>query len=182
MNWLVKLNVGASAPEVSRDGRFLAYSASGDVWVLPLAGGEPVAFLQTPFAEGDPAFSPNGRWIAYGSNESGQSQIYVQSFPKGGGKYLISLAGGTEPRWRGDGRELFFLAPDGTMMAAGIDTAKDFQATVPQPLFRTGITSTRDNHPYVVSKDGARFLIPVIERATPTPITVTLNWPAAVQK
>lgn len=179
---LVKQNFGASAPDLSRDGRFLAYSASGDVWVLPLAGGEPMAFLQTPFTEGDPAFSSDGRWIAYGSNESGQSQIYVQSFPKGGGKYLISLTGGTEPKWRGDGRELFFLAPDGTMMAAGIDTAKEFQASVPQPLFGTGITSTRDNHPYVVSKDGARFLIPVIERVTPTPITVTLNWPAAVQK
>jgi len=180
---LAKQNFGASAPDVSRDGRFLAYVANGgDVWVLPLGGGEPAVFLQTPFAEADPAFSPDGRWMAYRSNESGQSQIYVQSFPKGGGKYLISLAGGTAPRWRGDGRELFFLAPDGTMMAAGIDTAKDFQATVPQSLFRTGITSTRDNHPYVVGKDGARFLIPVAERATPTPITVTLNWPAAVQK
>ena len=179
---LVKQNFGASAPDVSRDGRFLAYSGSGDVWVLPLAGGGPAAFLQTPFSEGDPAFSPDGRWIAYNSNESGPAQIYVQSFPKGGGKYLISQTGGTEPRWRGDGRELFFLAPDGTMMAAGIDAAKGFQATVPEPLFRTGITSTRDNHPYVVSKDGARFLIPVLERAAATPITVTLNWPAAVQK
>jgi eukaryotic-like serine/threonine-protein kinase len=179
---LVKLNFGVSAPDVSRDGRFLTYSGNGDVWVLPLAGGEPAAFVQTPFAEGDPAFSPDGRWIAYGSNESGQAQIYVQSFPKGRGKYLISLAGGTEPRWRGDGRELFFLAPDGTMMASVIDKATDFQASVPQPLFRTGITSARDNHPYVVTKDGARFLIPVIERAMATPITVTLNWPAAVQK
>jgi len=181
---LLKSDLGASAPDWSRDGRFLVYSSAGDVWVLPLSGDgrEPLAFLQTPFNESDPAFSPDGRWIAYNSNESGQAQIYVQSFPAGGGKFLISRQGGMEPRWRGDGRELFFLAPDGTMMAAGIDTTKDFQATVPQPLFRTGITSARDNHPYVVTKDGARFLFPVIERSTASPITVMMNWPAAVQK
>jgi len=120
--------------------------------------------------------------MAYTSNESGQVQIYVQSFPKSGGKYLISREGGAEPRWRGDGKELFFLAPDGTMMAASIDAAKDFQATVPTPLFRTGLIASSANHPYVVTRDGSRFLVPVIERAMPSPLTVRLNWPAALPK
>ena len=112
----------------------------------------------------------------------GQEQVYVQSFPKSGGKHLISREGGTEPRWRGDRKELFFLAPNGTMMAARIDATKDFHAAVPTPLFRTGITSFAANHPYVVTYDGERFLVPVVHRATPSPLTVRLHWPAALQK
>ena len=165
---LAKSDFSVQTPDVSRDGRLLAYSSNGDIWILPLAGRQPVAFLQTPFAESDPALSPDGRWIAYNWNESGQAQIYVQPFPTGGGKHPISREGGAEPRWRGDGRELFFLAPNGTMMAAGIDAAKDFQATVPHPLFATGITSSADNHPYVVTRSGERFLIAVPEQFTPT--------------
>lgn len=163
-------------------------SSSGDVCVLPLSGlgastvegGKPFAFLQTSFDEGDPAFSPDGRWMAYFSNESGQAQIYVQSFPLGGSKSRISTGGGMEPRWRGDGKELFFLAPDGTMMAAGIDTAKDFNVTVPQPLFETGITSTENNHPYVVTRDGQRFLVPVTDQSAAAQMIVVLNWLAGV--
>jgi Tol biopolymer transport system component len=187
---LLKPAKGAGAPDWSRDGRFLAYSSSGDVEVLPLSGlgsskvepGKPFAFLQTSFDEGDPAFSPDGRWVAYHSNESGQPQIYVQAFPAGGSKTRISEGGGTEPRWRGDSRELFFLAPDGTMMAARIDTVKDFKVTAPQPLFQTGLTSTQNNHPYVVTKDGHRFLIPVTNQSAASQMTVVLNWLAGVQR
>jgi Tol biopolymer transport system component len=188
---LLKPEKGAGAPDWSRDGRFLAYSSSGDVWVLPLSGGQgssrveagkPFAFLQTPFDEGDPAFSPDGRWIAYHSNESGQPQVYVKPFPSGASKSRISERGGTEPRWRGDGRELFFLQPDGTMMAARIDSAKGFDAAVPQPLFQTGITSTQNNHPYLVTKDGQRFLVPVIDPSVSSQMTVVLNWRAGVQR
>jgi serine/threonine protein kinase/Tol biopolymer transport system component len=187
---LLKPDKGAGAPDWSRDGRFLAYSSSGDVEVLPLSGlgsskverGKPFAFLQTSFDEGDPAFSPDGRWMAYYSTESGQRQIYVQSFPAGGSKSRISEGGGSEPRWRGDGRELFFLAPDGMMMSARVDTAKDFKVTVPQPLFQTGITSTQNNHPYVVTRDGQRFLVPLINQSAASQMTVVLNWLAGVQR
>ena len=158
--------------------------------VLPLSGlgsskverGKPFAFLQTSFDEGDPAFSPDGRWMAYYSTESGQRQIYVQSFPAGASKSRISEGGGSEPRWRGDGRELFFLAPDGMMMSARIDTAKGFKVTVPQPLFQTGITSTQNNHPYVVTRDGQRFLVPLINQSAASQMTVVLNWLAGVQR
>jgi serine/threonine protein kinase/Tol biopolymer transport system component len=187
---LLKPDKGAGAPDWSRDGRFLAYSSGGDVEVLPLSGlgsskverGKPFAFLQTSFDEGDPAFSPDGRRMAYYSTESGQRQIYVQSFPAGGSKSRISEGGGSEPRWRGDGRELFFLAPDGMMMAARIDTAKDFKVTVPQPLFQTGITSIQNNHPYVVTRDGQRFLVPLSNQSAASQMTVVLNWLAGVQK
>jgi serine/threonine protein kinase/Tol biopolymer transport system component len=178
---------GVAAPDWSRDGRFLAYASSGDVWVLPLGsstveGGKPIAFLQTSFTETHPAFSPDGRWLAYSSNESGQAEIYVQSFPAGGSKSRISMGGGVQPRWRGDGREIFFLAPDGTMMAARLDTATGFNAMVPRPLFQTNITSRQNNHPYVVTRDGQRFLIPVSDQSAASQMTVVLNWLAGVQK
>jgi hypothetical protein len=181
---------GAGAPDWSSDGRSLAFGSSGDVWVLPLSGhgsskieaGKPYPFVQTSFDEGDPAFSPDGRWLAYHSNESGQPQIYVQSFPAGGNKSRISTAGGTEPVWRGDGKELFFLAPDGTMMAARVDTAKGFDASVPQPLFQTGITSTQNNNPFVVTRDGQRFLVPVVDHSAAAQMTVMLNWREGIQK
>jgi eukaryotic-like serine/threonine-protein kinase len=187
---LLKPDTGAGAPDWSRDGRFVAFSSQGDVWVLPLTGlgsptieaGKPFPFLQTPLDEGDAAVSPDGRWMAYFVTEAGQPQIYVQAFPSGGSKSRISTSGGTEPRWRGDGKELFFLAPDGTMMSAGIDTAKEFNATVPQPLFQSGIAAIQNNHPYVVTRDGQRFLIPVIDQSAASQMTVVLNWVAGVQK
>jgi len=182
---------GSSAPDFSPDGRFLAFSSSGDVWVLPLSGlgsskvegGKPFPLVQTSFDEGDPAFSPDGRWIAYYSTESGQAQIYVQAFPSGGSKSRISTGGGSEPTWRrGDSKELFFLAPDGTVMSARIDTAKEFTATVPQPLFQMGITSAQNNNPYVVTRDGQRFLIPVVDQTAAAQMTVVLNWRQGIQK
>ena len=173
---------GTSDSDWSLDGRFLAYTLDDDLWILPFTGDrKPFRFLQTPFLETDPAFSPDGRWLAYQSNESGSPQVYVQPFPASGGRYQISHATGTEPRWRGDGKELFFLAADGTMMAAGVDTTKDFRATVPQALFQTGIFSG-NNHPYVVAKDGSRFLLPVSDRPANRSITVVVNWPSSIQK
>ena len=98
-------------------------------------------------------------------------------FPPGGGEYKVSRDGGWSARWRGDGRELFFLAPDGTLMAAGIDTTHGISATVPEPLFPTSTTSTRDLHPWAVTPDGQRFLIKVADqRSANAPITVVTNW------
>jgi hypothetical protein len=100
----------------------------------------------------------------------------VQSFPTPAGKHVVSRGGGREPRWRGDGKELFFLAPDGTLMAATIDTTKDFRVLSQQSLFRTGIISTQNNHPYVVARDGKRFLMPISETTTADQVTVVVNW------
>ena len=173
----------------SMDGRFVAVSqqsaATGmDLSVMPLSGDKKLQpFLQTPFNEDDPAFSPDGRWVAYASNETGRTEVYVRPFPAAAGQYMVSRNGGSQPRWRHDGRELFFLAPDGTMMAAGIPVAKDFEARVAEPLFPTGVAFTGNRRQYDVAKDGKRFLVIVPERRTsPSPITVLVNWLAALQK
>ena len=110
----------------SRDGKYIAYSSQGketewDIWILPTFGDKkPVPFVKTPFAELRPVFSPDGRFLAYQSNESGRAEIYVQSFPGPGGKWQISTAGGIEPHWRGDGKELYYRAPDQKLMAVEI--------------------------------------------------------------
>ena len=147
----------------SRDGRFIAYTqgagGNGDVWILPLQGDrKPFPLANSSFAEDAATFSPDGRWIAYSSNESGQFQVYVQPFPPAAGKYQISRNGGAQPMWRGDGRELFFIAPDSTMMAAQIDTARGFEAGVPQTLFasRAG-TTLQGRRQYAVTGDGKRI-------------------------
>ncbi|MEI6667542.1 MAG: protein kinase [Acidobacteriota bacterium] len=178
----------------SRDGRLLAYSdqatATGfDLWLLPLSGDtKPVLFLRTPYDEDNAAFSPDGRWIAYDSNESRRPEVYVRPFPAAGGSYMVSRDGGTLPMWRDDGKELFFLALDGTLTSASVSTAKDFEAGVPKALFPTGAvysgTGTGNNHrQYAVAKDGNRFLVKVLEqRRSSSFITVVVNWLAAGQK
>src|SRR5205807_7944069 len=119
----------------SADGRYLAITrdqgaaGSNDVWVLPLSGDRQlIPIAKTPFAENNGSFAPNGRWIAYQSSESGITQIYVQPFPPTSGRFQISRAGGAQPLWRGDGRELFFLSSDSKMMAAAIEATGPFQA------------------------------------------------------
>ena len=172
-----------TAPDWSRDGRFVVYGQGGsdaDLWTLPMGGNrKPEIFLPTPHYEGSPSFSPDGRWIAYESNQSGRTQVYVRPFPVEEGSSLISRDRGWSPRWSGDGKELFFLTLDGTMMAAGIDTTKGFKSTVPAPLFTTDLRRG-DNHPYAVTRDGQRFLIPI--RTEEPSITVILNWPAILAK
>ena len=111
----------------SPDGRFLAYNdtpkgaSQGDIWVLPLLGDrKPIPFVQTQFSEWDAHFSPDGHWLAYVSNESGRPEVYIAPFPGPGGKWQVSTAGGILPRWRRDGRELFYVALDNQLMAAEI--------------------------------------------------------------
>ena len=174
---------GIGAPDISGDGRYLVFSQGGDINVLPLAGDrKPVPYLNNPFTNGSPEFSPDGKWIAYTSNETGRQEVYVQSFPAGGGKYLISREGGSQPRWRGDGRELFFLAPDLTLMSANIVATPEFRSTVPRKLFSTGMSDSTNNHPYVVTKDGQRFLLPAEDREHSPEITVVLNWAPGAEK
>ena len=174
----------------SGDGRFIAYmeltgTGTPDVWVLPLTGDrKPFPIASSRFIEDAGTFSPDGKWIAYSSNESGQYQVYVQPFPPSTAKYQVSRNGGAQPMWRGDGHELFFIAPNSMMMAATIDTARGFQPAVPQSLFPSraaAITSGRRQ--YAVTRDGKRFLIAALPQApSETPITVLVNWLAAVQK
>ena len=129
-------------------------------------------------------FSPDGRWIAYTSNESGQPNVYVQPFLRAGGKYQVSRDGGSHPVWRADGKELFYLSAAGTMMAVPINATGQLEGGVPQTLFQPGtpVLQTR-GHPYAVTKDGGRFLVNVaLQRSNVAPITVVVNWTAAIQK
>jgi eukaryotic-like serine/threonine-protein kinase len=136
---LVPSQTGISAPEWSPDGRFMLYSeleATGtnfDLLTLsPSGDGKPSVFLRTPYDERSGTFSPTGPWVAYESNESGRTEVYVRPFPVGEWRHPISRDGGRAPRWRRDGRELFFLRPDGTLMAARIRTTPSFTASLPQ--------------------------------------------------
>jgi eukaryotic-like serine/threonine-protein kinase len=171
----------------SQDGRFIAYggySPSPDIWVLPLTGDrKPFAFAATPFAERNAAFSPDGKWIAYQSSETGQYQVYVQPVPATGRKSLVSINGGEQPTWRADGKEIFFLGPDSKMMVATVGTTPEFESGVPQALFASTASNASASRQYAVSRDGKRFLVNArTERYDAAPLTVVVNWLAAVQK
>lgn len=178
----------------SADGRFIAYTLGAaavlplrfDVWVLPLFGDrKPFPLAQSAFNETSGVFAPDGRWIAYTSDEGGQPDVYVQPFPTtGGGRYQVSKDGGAYPVWRADGKELFYLVTDGTLMAVPIDAAGQFNAGVPQALFLTGAARFNNSEQvYAVTKDGKRVLVNARpQQSGATPLTVLVNWTAAIQK
>jgi Tol biopolymer transport system component len=167
----------------SSDGRLLAFmevnSATGvDIWVLRLGERKAEPFLRTPFNEGAPRFSPDGRWLAYISDESGRYEVYVQPYPGPGGKWQISTEGGTEPVWNPNGRELFYRSGD-KMLAVDITTQPGFAAGNPRMLFEGPYElSPVQIAQYDVSPDGQRFLMlkPSEQEAAPTQINVVLNW------
>jgi Tol biopolymer transport system component len=151
-----------------------------DLWVLPLEGDRiPWVYLNTPFDERQAQFSPDGRWVAYHSNESGRYEIYVRPFPKPGGQWQISAGGGISPRWRRDGRELYYIAPDNRLMAVSISTkGATLDPAAPVALFPTRLFAGPGAFAaqYAVAPDG-RFLInAAAENAAPLPITLLLNW------
>jgi Tol biopolymer transport system component len=173
----------------SPDGRFLLYQRAEpktgiDLWVLPITGEQkPLAVVQTAMDQPGGEFSPDGRWLAYESNESGRFEVYVQPFPEAGGKWQMSSAGGTQPRWRRDGKELYYVAPDARLMAvtvAATPDGKTLDPGVPSPLFRTPLASgagvTAGRPEYAVAPDGRFLMNTVVDGSAPSPITVVLNW------
>ncbi|MSO45442.1 MAG: serine/threonine-protein kinase [Acidobacteria bacterium] len=184
------------ATDWSADGRFLIYlsvdpQTNFDLWVVPMEGDRtPWVFLKTPFEELGGTFSPDGRWVAYQSNESGRMEIYVRPFTgaaapgagatAAGGQWQVSTAGGIYPRWRSDGRELYYLAPSGAMMAAPIAvTGASVAPGAPVALFPTrifagGVDASQGRH-YDVTRDG-RFLINTVLDEASAPITLLMNW------
>ncbi|MEO7270821.1 MAG: hypothetical protein ABIX28_25740, partial [Vicinamibacterales bacterium] len=171
----------------SPDGRLLLYQRRSvetgfDLWALPLGGtAKPFPVSQTPFEEKDGQFSPDGKRIAFQSNRSGRFELYVQSFPGPGTPLRVSTNGGAQVRWRPDGHELFYIALDGRLMAAPLQTRADgeLDVNIPVPLFAThiGRVITAVGAQYVVSRDGQRFLMnTVVEDTHQTPIRVIVNW------
>jgi eukaryotic-like serine/threonine-protein kinase len=158
---------------------------AGDLWLLPLAGDrKPYALVREPFTQSDAQFSPDGRWFAYSSAELGRPEVFVQRFPPSGAKWRISINGGSHPRWRRDGKELFYLAADGKLMAVPVASDRNtFRADVSRELFQTGLNRLYPRiRSYGVSPDGERFLISVSEDpGTTASIVVVSNWPAALK-
>jgi Tol biopolymer transport system component len=172
----------------SPDGKFLLYyvpdrRTSTDLWVLPVEGPRVpfVLFKPTEASELWGQFSPDGRWVAYQSNESGRFEIYVRPFRQPGGQVPISTAGGVYPRWSHDGKELYYIAPDTSLMAVSVQAnGTRLDAGAPAALFKThkvggGLNVISRGHQYDVSPDG-RFLIDVEVESRPTPITLLMNW------
>ncbi len=167
----------------SPDGRQILYTEQApshhSLKLLPVSGGPPAPFHPTQNNEIDGQISSDGKWVAYASDESGNWEVYVTSFPGAAGKWQVSRGGGGEPRWRADGKEIFYMAPSGMLMAVSVSTDNGFSTGVPVPLFqirgRAPISST-DAFTYDVAKDGKRFL--VNRYVTPghvPPLTILLN-------
>jgi WD40 repeat protein len=181
-----------SATDWSRDGRFVLYreqepKGGYDIWAVAVDGErKPLPLVQTPYDDRDAQFSPDGKWIAYQSNESGRYEIYLQPFPGPGPKSMISSGGGTQVRWRRDGKELFYVAPDGRLMSVAVGSLSNgaLDLATPVALFQTRLASTAGlaggRQQYDVSLDGQQFLMNTYadtgtEIGT-SPITVILNW------
>jgi len=173
--------------DLSADGRYAIYdTATGPtqikLGVLPLFGErKPFTYVQGSFGATSAQFSPNGRYVAYSSNETGRMEVYVQTFPQQTGRWEISASGGVQPMWSRDGKELFYLTPDDKLMAVGVNTTSSaFQAGTPKELFQTQLVPLwLWRNSYVPSPDGQRFLmLAPVSAVKPQPITVVLNWPA----
>jgi len=149
-----------------------------ELLVLPLSGDrKPIPLTHFDARAEDGRFSPDGRWIAYYSDESGHDEIYVQPFPPTGGKWQISFQGGREPQWRGDGKELFYLHPRGTLMSVDVSAgAGTFAVGPPRSLFQAGGFAVPGKNRYSVTRDGQRFIVSVPIPESTKPITVVLNW------
>ena len=151
----------------------------GDLWTLSMSGDRtPKAYVTSKHAERNGAFSLDGRWVAYQSNASGRSEIVVRPFPSKGPAQPVSRNGGAYPRWRGDGKELFFLSPEGTMMAVGFDATNGVPEGVPRALFPAHIRGD-NSRPYAVARNGDRFLFPIVADA---PLRVVTDWRALLNR
>lgn len=176
----------------SRDGKFVLFeeeptAGKSDLWVLPISGDhKPFPYLQNSFLKAHARFSPDGRWVAYSSDESGISEIYIESFPAGHGKWKVSDRGGDQPYWSWNGNEIFYMGIDRKLTAVSVRLRGGVEASSPKQLFQThvpypAVTDERNN--FVPSHDGHRFLVNTIdERLGLRPVTVVVNWKAIAER
>jgi eukaryotic-like serine/threonine-protein kinase len=163
-----------------------AAAGGSQLVLLSISGGTMTRFLTTKTSETNGQISPDGKWVAYASNESGDWEIYVTTYPTAAGKWQVSRGGGTEPRWRGDGKEIFYIGAGSTLTAVAVSSDGTFAAGNPTPLFRTQLraqVSSTDQFAYDVTKDGQRFLVNRYAKpARVAPLHIVLNATAGLQK
>jgi hypothetical protein len=188
-----RLVLASPAPKIpsdwSADGTRLVYSVLNrdtgwDIGVVPAAGGEPTLHVRGPADERNGRLSPDGRWLAYASNETGQWEVYVQPFPGAGAKWQVSRGGATQPRWRRDGRELYYLGQDGRLTAVAVSTTgARFSAGASRALFQSRVTGRESNQfsQYDVTRDGTRFILST-DADTALPVTFVRNWRALLAR
>lgn len=170
----------------SRNGKYVLVKKGNELWDLLLPERVAKPMLQPKWTVRNAQFSPDGRWIAYASNETGSMEVYVSSFPTGNGKWQVSSAGGQEPKWRQDGKELFYVAPDGKLMTVAVKPGATFEAAPPVALFQTHRrqpVSAQDVFSYDVTGDGQRFLILTkVDESNVAPPSIYLNWASEMEK
>ena len=157
------------------------------IWVLPTTGDrKPIPIVQPPSAQAriiQSRLSPDGRWLAYSSTESGREEVYVTHFPSGTGKWQVSQTGGTYPVWRRDSKEIFFIGQEGNFQVASVGTKNDeFELEQVRILFPTGSYLAPLGTPYDVAPDGQRFVFATLPESVPTPLVLVTNWTGDLKK
>jgi Tol biopolymer transport system component len=176
------------ATDWSANGEYVIFRHEGkdtdaDLWALPMkaADRKPIPLLGTKFTESGGTLSPDGKFLAYRSNESGRAEVYVQEFPVAHSKWQVSTEGGRDPFWRGDGREMYYRAADLSLMAVPVTTTTTFEMGTPKALFKARFpTQLPARSLYRPARDGQRFLV-LSAAATIPPAIVVLNWPSALK-
>jgi Tol biopolymer transport system component len=183
---LVQTDTDNFSNDWSRDGKYVLYAQGRDLWFVTFPEIKSSLFLKAPSTFKNGKFSPDGKWVAYNSNESGKWEIYVTSFPEARGKWQVSIGGGEQPRWAGNGREIFYLSPEGKIMAVPVKAGAGFDAGTPVALFQANpreSVALSDQVRYDVDGSGQRFLINTqVKRGEAEPLSVVLNWDAGLKK
>jgi Tol biopolymer transport system component len=179
------------SPQFSPDGRYLVHMeqngpTDAGIWALPMTGDKKlfaVVQAQSPQARiVQFRLSPDGRWLAYSSTESGREEVYVTHFPSGAGRWQVSQSGGTFPAWRGDGKEIWFIGADGSLHAAGVNAkSEEFELEPVRNLFQVSYVAPVGD-PYDLTPDGQRLIITTLPESLPTPLVLVTNWTADVRK
>jgi Tol biopolymer transport system component len=173
---ILKTNFAKYLLDWSSDGEFLLYATQGDLWAFPITGErKPFQLTNTSFNEWQGTFSPDVHWIAYSSNESGLNEIYLQSFPESTQKYRVSVNGGSQPKWRPDGKELYYVSPENMLLAVDVKRTPQITFGVPQKLFKADVGSYINM--YSILDNGQHFLVNKWgTNDTSQPLQVIVNW------